>query len=231
MAGKIDIGSMGDYPMLINGSSSRSTLTDNRTEMVSVTGYNLRGALNMRRGARNSSTATHVAEARRPEGLHQRRLGRATAPWSRRLPRRRSNPSSGVKVNQRPVGRRVRPAGRQRGRAGAVRGLARPAGLPGPGQAALRRRPTGRADPARRRRPARLRPARPGRGQAFLQAQIAGDRLPARSTRWPRPSRSPRQPGCRRRSSTSTTVRTAWPPSTRRSSRSCAPRCAATCRS
>lgn len=46
VAGKIDIGSMGDYPMLINGSRSQH-LSDNRTEMVAITGYNLRGALNM----------------------------------------------------------------------------------------------------------------------------------------------------------------------------------------
>jgi NitT/TauT family transport system substrate-binding protein len=46
IAGKIDIGSMGDYPLLINGSRTQK-LTDNRTEMVSVTGYNARGALNM----------------------------------------------------------------------------------------------------------------------------------------------------------------------------------------
>lgn len=45
IAGKIDIGSMGDYPMLINGSKTQNTA--NRTRMVSVTGYNLRGGLNM----------------------------------------------------------------------------------------------------------------------------------------------------------------------------------------
>ena len=56
VAGKIDIGSMGDYPMLINGSRSQN-LSDNRTEMVSVTGYNPRGALNMV-VVPNSSTAT-----------------------------------------------------------------------------------------------------------------------------------------------------------------------------
>ena len=59
VAGKIDIGSMGDYPMLINGSRSQN-LTDNRTEMVSVTGYNLRGALNMV-VVPKSSTATSLA--------------------------------------------------------------------------------------------------------------------------------------------------------------------------
>ena len=46
IAGKIDIGSMGDYPLLINGSRTQSQ-GDEGTRMVSVTGYNVRGALNM----------------------------------------------------------------------------------------------------------------------------------------------------------------------------------------
>ena len=46
IAGKIDIGSMGDYPMLING--SRANANDaTRTEMLSVTGSSPRGSLNM----------------------------------------------------------------------------------------------------------------------------------------------------------------------------------------
>jgi NitT/TauT family transport system substrate-binding protein len=45
MAGKIDIGSMGDYPLLINGSRGQQS-PQTRTKMVAVTGYNLRGALN-----------------------------------------------------------------------------------------------------------------------------------------------------------------------------------------
>ncbi|KRF14059.1 ABC transporter substrate-binding protein [Nocardioides sp. Soil797] len=44
LAGKIDIGSMGDYPMLING--SRAGTDKYGTEMISVTGYNAEGALN-----------------------------------------------------------------------------------------------------------------------------------------------------------------------------------------
>jgi NitT/TauT family transport system substrate-binding protein len=44
LAGKIDIGSMGDYPLLING--SRAGEGDSSTSMVSVTGYNARGGLN-----------------------------------------------------------------------------------------------------------------------------------------------------------------------------------------
>jgi NitT/TauT family transport system substrate-binding protein len=46
LAGKIDIGSMGDYPLLINGARSARTEHDHTT-MLSVTGYNLLGALNM----------------------------------------------------------------------------------------------------------------------------------------------------------------------------------------
>ncbi|WP_271215277.1 ABC transporter substrate-binding protein [Streptosporangium carneum] len=46
VAGKIDIGSMGDYPLLINASRTQGIETA-RTELVSITGYNLRGALNM----------------------------------------------------------------------------------------------------------------------------------------------------------------------------------------
>lgn len=46
VAEKIDIGSMGDYPLLINGSRTQKA-GERGTRMVSVTGYNLRGALNM----------------------------------------------------------------------------------------------------------------------------------------------------------------------------------------
>jgi sulfonate transport system substrate-binding protein len=46
VAEKIDIGSMGDYPLLINGSKTAANERA-RTEIVSVTGYNPKGALNM----------------------------------------------------------------------------------------------------------------------------------------------------------------------------------------
>ncbi|MGH3724433.1 MAG: ABC transporter substrate-binding protein [Mycobacterium sp.] len=46
LAEKIDIGSMGDYPLLINGSKTQAN-EKARTELVSVTGYNAKGALNM----------------------------------------------------------------------------------------------------------------------------------------------------------------------------------------
>ncbi|WP_062985438.1 ABC transporter substrate-binding protein [Nocardia anaemiae] len=46
LAEKIDIGSMGDYPLLINGSRTQSNERA-KTALVSVTGYNPKGALNM----------------------------------------------------------------------------------------------------------------------------------------------------------------------------------------
>src|SRR6201985_895326 len=46
LAEKIDIGSMGDYPMLINGSKTQANPRA-ATEIVSVTGYSAKGALNM----------------------------------------------------------------------------------------------------------------------------------------------------------------------------------------
>lgn len=45
IAGKIDIGSMGDYPALVNGAQTQD-LDDARSALVSITGYNLRGSLN-----------------------------------------------------------------------------------------------------------------------------------------------------------------------------------------
>jgi NitT/TauT family transport system substrate-binding protein len=45
IAAHVDIGSMGDYPLLANGSKTRE-LADAKTELVAVTGYNLRGSLN-----------------------------------------------------------------------------------------------------------------------------------------------------------------------------------------
>ncbi|MQY02522.1 ABC transporter substrate-binding protein [Actinomadura macrotermitis] len=63
LAGKIDIGSMGDYPLLINGSRAQAQGGDARTELVSITGYNLRGALNSVVVA-NGSTARTLRDLR-----------------------------------------------------------------------------------------------------------------------------------------------------------------------
>ncbi|MEU1467443.1 ABC transporter substrate-binding protein [Streptomyces sp. NPDC005761] len=51
-AGKIDIGSMGDFPLLIN--AARGTQLNRPTRLVSVTGYNLAGGLNTVVTARDS---------------------------------------------------------------------------------------------------------------------------------------------------------------------------------
>jgi NitT/TauT family transport system substrate-binding protein len=45
MATHVDIGSMGDYPLLTNGSKTRK-FSDAETEMIATTGYSLRGSLN-----------------------------------------------------------------------------------------------------------------------------------------------------------------------------------------
>ncbi|APE35068.1 ABC transporter substrate-binding protein [Nocardia mangyaensis] len=45
LAGQVDIGSMGDAPILVNGSKTREH-ADVRSELIAVTGYNLRGSLN-----------------------------------------------------------------------------------------------------------------------------------------------------------------------------------------
>ena len=100
LAEKIDIGSMGDYPMLINGSKTQANPLA-RTEMVSVTGYNPKGALNMVVVAPNSSANT-LTDLAGPEGLGQRRLGRPRHPGARPGQGRRSS-ASGVEVlNQQP---------------------------------------------------------------------------------------------------------------------------------
>jgi NitT/TauT family transport system substrate-binding protein len=45
IATHVDIGSMGDYPLLTNGSKTKK-YSDAATELVAITGYNMRGSLN-----------------------------------------------------------------------------------------------------------------------------------------------------------------------------------------
>ena len=89
LAGKIDIGSMGDYPLLING--SRAGTGDGGDSMVAVTGYNLEGALNgVVAGGR-----LRRRDARGPRGQAPSRPAsapRATARSCRRSRRRASTP-------------------------------------------------------------------------------------------------------------------------------------------
>lgn len=60
IATHVDIGSMGDYPLLTNGSKTRK-YDDAATEFVATTGYNLRGSLNQV-VVPNSSKATTLAD-------------------------------------------------------------------------------------------------------------------------------------------------------------------------
>jgi NitT/TauT family transport system substrate-binding protein len=55
-AGKVDIGSMGDFPLLIN--AARGKQLGRPTRLVSVTGYNIRGGLNTIVTAPDSKLAT-----------------------------------------------------------------------------------------------------------------------------------------------------------------------------
>ncbi|WP_433726603.1 ABC transporter substrate-binding protein [Nocardia sp. CA-129566] len=57
LAGQVDIGSMGDAPILVNGSKTRGH-DDVRSELIAVTGYNLRGSLNQIVVPLNSPAAT-----------------------------------------------------------------------------------------------------------------------------------------------------------------------------
>jgi ABC-type nitrate/sulfonate/bicarbonate transport system substrate-binding protein len=123
LAGNIDIGSMGDYPMLINGSRSQS-LTDDRTEMVSVTGYNMRGALNGIVVARNSKVATLSQLKGQAVSTSVGSAGDGTLVQA--LARDGINPSTGVKVeNQDPS------VGASALRAGSVAALAQFVDWPG----------------------------------------------------------------------------------------------------
>ncbi|MFC6010469.1 ABC transporter substrate-binding protein [Nocardia lasii] len=62
IATHVDIGSMGDYPLLANGSKT-AKYADAATELVAVTGYNMRGSLNQV-VVPNDSTATTLTDLR-----------------------------------------------------------------------------------------------------------------------------------------------------------------------
>jgi sulfonate transport system substrate-binding protein len=99
-AGKIDIGSMGDFPLLIN--AARGKQANRPTKLVSVTGYNLRGGLNTivtapgsklssLKELRGKKVSTSVGSA--ADGTLVRALGRAGI-----------DPEKGIrKLNQQPA--------------------------------------------------------------------------------------------------------------------------------
>jgi NitT/TauT family transport system substrate-binding protein len=100
VAEKIDIGSMGDYPLLINGSKTQSNERA-RTELVSVTGYNAKGGLNMVVVPPSSPAATLTDLAGQKVSASVGSAGHGTL--VRALSSAGVNPNTGVEVvNQQP---------------------------------------------------------------------------------------------------------------------------------
>ncbi len=100
LAEKIDIGSMGDYPMLINGSKTQAN-SRAATEIVSVTGYNAKGALNMVVVEPGSASTTLPDLAGKKISASVGSAGHGTL--VRALAGAGINPSTGVEVlNQQP---------------------------------------------------------------------------------------------------------------------------------
>ena len=100
VAEKIDIGSMGDYPMLINGSRTQANPRA-ATEIVSVTGYNAKGALNMVVVEPNSPSTALSELAGKKISASVGSAGHGTL--VRALSNAGINPSTGVEVlNQQP---------------------------------------------------------------------------------------------------------------------------------
>jgi NitT/TauT family transport system substrate-binding protein len=100
LAEKIDIGSMGDYPLLINGSKTQ-TNERARTELVSVTGYSAKGGLNMVVVPPTSPAATLTDLAGQKVSASVGSAGHGTL--VRALSNAGINPNTGVEVlNQQP---------------------------------------------------------------------------------------------------------------------------------
>ena len=100
VAEKIDIGSMGDYPLLINGSKTQANPRA-ATETVSVTGYSAKGALNMVVVAPNSTATALTDLAGEKISASVGSAGHGTL--VRALAGAGINPSTGVQVlNQQP---------------------------------------------------------------------------------------------------------------------------------
>ncbi|MEV0764429.1 ABC transporter substrate-binding protein [Nocardia sp. NPDC050435] len=100
VAEKIDIGSMGDYPVLINGSRTQASERA-KTALVSVTGYNPKGALNMVVVAPGSPARTLTDLAGQKVSASVGSAGHGTLVQA--LTRAGIDPRSGVEVlNQQP---------------------------------------------------------------------------------------------------------------------------------
>jgi NitT/TauT family transport system substrate-binding protein len=100
VAEKIDIGSMGDYPLLINGSKTQTNARA-KTELVSITGYSPSGALNMVVVAPNSTARSITDLKGQKVSASVGSAGHGTL--VRALDNARIDPTTGVEVlNQQP---------------------------------------------------------------------------------------------------------------------------------
>ncbi|MGW1889280.1 ABC transporter substrate-binding protein [Streptomyces sp. NPDC002004] len=99
-AGKVDIGSMGDFPLLIN--AARGTQLRRPTRLVSVTGYNLRGGL-------NTVVTAPDSKIRSLSGLRGKKVSTSVGSAAdgtlvRALQRAGIDPDTGIhKLNQQPA--------------------------------------------------------------------------------------------------------------------------------
>ena len=145
MANKLQIGMMGDYPLLVNGATGQQN-KGNETQLVAIIAYNAFGSGNGMVVHKDSP----VLRAGRPEGqdgLGALRLGRArhaaAGDAGARLARRLLEPGE-----PEPRGRHHQPAGKEDRRPRRLRALRRPAALPRLRAQDLRRRARPRCPPS-----------------------------------------------------------------------------------
>ncbi len=203
-----------------------------RHRMVSVTGYNPRGALNTVVVAAGFAGCSRCPTCAGQEGVDQRRLGRP----------RHARPRPGAGRHRPGQGRRAsstssRRSALRRWSPGSVDALSQFVAWPGllafqgKAKAAVRRRRARPAHLPRRHRARRLR--RPASGRWSTPSCRPSSRPPTISTPTRSTAAENRRRGhrpARRRSSTSTTARAASPPSTPPSSRRWSPHSRRTCR-
>jgi NitT/TauT family transport system substrate-binding protein len=216
LARKIDIGSMGDYPLLING--SRAQAGGERTVMLSVTGYNPLGALNMV-VTRPDSPAVGLADLRgKPISTSVGSAAHGTLVQA--LKAAGLDPKADVSVqNQDPA------VGASALTSGSVAALSQFVAWPGllvfQNQAKLVYDGSALGVPTLHGTVARSAfvDQHPEVSDEFLRAQLDATNYIHESTPLTPHGGSPTPRGCRPRWSTSTTARAGWPPSTPPSSR------------
>jgi NitT/TauT family transport system substrate-binding protein len=225
VAEKIDIGSMGDYPLLINGSKTQAN-ERSRTEFVSVTGYSPTGSLNMVVVPPNSPIRSIADLKGKKVSASVGSAGHGTL--VRALDNAGIDPKTGVEVlNQQP---QIGASALESGQAQALSQF-----VAWPGLLVFQNKAELLYDGAEGDYPTFhgvvVRRDYAGQHPEVVDAFLRPNSMPPTSstrTRWSPPGSSPRAAACRRKSSTSTTAPAA-PASTPRSSRHSSTRSRATC--